>query len=149
MAEQAGQARPDVLQLWRQWLTDSERQFNALSMDAMGSDAFAQAVGSFMQSYTAVQQVMSEGMQRYLTFMNMPSRSDVVGLADTLRSIENRLARIEETLTIAAEAVESNGRYPAPTSEPPRTRRPEGMPFPERPAWAPVPEELRSVNGGG
>jgi hypothetical protein len=30
-------------------------------------------------------------MQRYLAFVNMPSRNDVVGLGETLRSIEDRL----------------------------------------------------------
>ena len=143
MVEQSDQQRPDVLQLWRQWLTESERQFNTLSNDAMGSDTFARAVGGFMETYAGLQRVMTEGMQRYLTFMNMPSRSDVVGLAETLRSIEDRLARIEETLQIAAAAVDAGVRGAAPVSEPPRTRRPEGMPFPERPDWAPIPEELR------
>ena len=143
MSEQSGKQQPDILQLWRQWLTESERQFNAFSQDAMNSEAFARSVGGFMEMYAALQRVTAEGMQRYLTFVNMPSRNDVVGLAETLRSIEGRLARIEETLQIAAAAVDADVRGPAPISEPPRTRRPEGMPFPERPDWAPIPEELR------
>lgn len=143
MSEQTDNQRPDIMQLWRQWLTDSERQFNQVSTDAMGSEAFGRAVGGFMEQYATLQRLTAEGMQRYLTFMNMPSRSDVVGLAETLQSIERRLARIEETLQIAAEAIDGSERGPAPVSEPARTRRPEGMPFPERPDWAPIPEELR------
>jgi hypothetical protein len=74
----------------------------------------------------------------------MPSRSDVVALGETLRSIEARLARIEETLQIAAAAVDADERRAQPVSEPPRTRRPAGMPFTEdSSAWTPVPEELR------
>lgn len=143
MAEQTGQA--DIVALWRQWLTESERQFNTLSQDAMNSETFARSVGGFMESYAALQRVTAEAMQRYLTFVNMPSRSDVVALAETLRSIEARLARIEETLQIAAAAVDMAERAPAaPVNEPPRTRRPAGMPFTEdSAAWAPIPEELR------
>ena len=144
MSEQSGKQQPDILQLWRQWLTESERQFNAFSQDAMNSEAFARSVGGFMEMYAALQRVTAEGMQRYLTFVNMPSRNDVVGLAETLRSIEGRLARIEETLQIAAGAVDAEERGPAPLPEPVRTRRPPGLPFTEDSAeWAPIPEELR------
>lgn len=144
VSEQTEKQQPDIVQLWRQWLTDSERQFNALSQDAMNNEAFARSVGGFMESYAALQRVTAEAMQRYLTFVNMPSRSDVVALGETLRSIEARLARIEETLQIAAAAVDAQERGPAPVSEPPRTRRPAGMPFTEdSAAWAPIPEELR------
>ena len=144
MSEQTEKQQPDIVQLWRQWLTDSERQFNALSQDAMNNEAFARSVGGFMESYAALQRVTTEAMQRYLTFVNMPSRSDVVALGETLRSIEARLARIEETLQIAAAAVDGHEQGPAPVSEPPRTRRPANMPFTEdSAAWAPIPEELR------
>ena len=37
-----------------------------------------------MEITTAFQRMMAEGMQRYLTFVNMPSRTDVTGLGETL-----------------------------------------------------------------
>jgi hypothetical protein len=88
-------------------------------------------------------------MQRYLTFINMPSRSDVTGLGETLRSIEDRLARIEETLQIAAAAVDAREHTIMP-NEPARTRQapafpdmPEGIPAFNRGNSSPIPEELR------
>jgi len=142
MSDQADGPAPDVMQLWREWLTQTERQFNALTSDTMGSESFARSVGGVMEAYTALQRLMTELMQRYLTFMNMPSHGDVVGLAETLRSIEERLARIEETLQIAAEHVDGATR--APVDEPSRTRRPPGMPLPEEiVVGGAVPEELR------
>ena len=143
MSEQSGQRPPDLMEFWRQWLTESERQFNAFFNTAMNTDAFGRTAGSYMEVYAGFQRLLAEGMQRYLSFINMPSRTDVIGLGETLRVIDARLARIEETLQIAAAAVDADVRGPAPISEPPRTRRPEGMPFPERPDWAPIPEELR------
>src|SRR3990172_9144492 len=140
MADETNQQAPDIMQLWRQWLTESERQLNAFTNEAMGNEAFARSAGGFLESYAAVQKLMAEAMQRYLAFVNMPSRTDVVGLGETLRSIENRLARIEETLQIAAEAVDGGAR-PLPREEPARTRRPPGMDVPREDgvSWTAVP----------
>jgi hypothetical protein len=139
------QKMPDFLQAWRDWLTESERQFNALMNQVMGADTSSRALGTSVEAYAAFQRVLADGMQRYLALMNMPSRMDVLGLGESLRSIEERLARIEETLQIAAEAVDARERESrTPAAEPMRTRRPpnflEDMPGPPAPS---VPEELR------
>jgi len=94
--------------------------------------------------YAGFQRMLAEGMQRYLSFINMPSRTDVIGLGETLRVIDARLARIEETLQIAAE-VSGPDRGPAPVREPARTRRPTEAPPLE--AWeeaARIPEQFRA-----
>jgi hypothetical protein len=80
--------------------------------------------------------------------MNMPSRNDIVGLGETLRSLEARLARIEETLQIAAEAVDRDGSRAAPPTKPARTRRPAGAAAAEEtpeetPEAGAIPKELR------
>lgn len=149
MAEQQNQQTPDVAQIWRDWLTQSERQVNAFMGDALNQDASARSIAGFMEAYATLQRLMAEGMQRYLAFVNMPSRSDVTGLGETLRGIDDRLARIEETLQIAAAAVDAR-EEPSAAREPARTRRaPE---FPDMPAAIPsfnggsstqIPEELR------
>lgn len=143
MVEQAGKQAPDIVELWREWLTQSERQFNAFFNEMMGSEAFGRSAATAMESYVTFQRMMAQTMERYLAFMNLPTRADVVGLGETLRAIEARLARIEETLQIAAEAVDRDeGRVEAP-SEPRRTRRVPGVPPEEIRPEAAVPEELR------
>jgi hypothetical protein len=129
MAQEQSRQQPDVVQLWRDWLTQSERQFNSFLNESMGSDGFARSTGSYMELYVMFQRMMAQGMERYLNFMNMPSRTDIISLGETLRNIETRLSRIEETLQIAAAAVDGydhnrNGQ------EPRRTRRPATMPLP-------------------
>ena len=96
-----------------------------------------------------LQRLLAEGMQRYLAFVNMPSRNDVVALGETLRSIEDRLTRIEETLQIAAAAVDARERT-TPRQEPARTRQapsfpeaPDSIPSFNRSNSSPIPEELR------
>lgn len=149
MADQQSQQTPDVAQLWRDWLTQSERQVNAFLGDAMSQDVSARSVAGVMEAYATLQRLLAEGMQRYLTFINMPSRSDVTGLGETLRSIEDRLTRIEETLQIAAAAVDAWSDSPS-QNEPPRTRQapvfpdmPEAIPAFNRGNSSPIPEELR------
>jgi hypothetical protein len=125
VSEQADKQTPDIVKLWQDWLTQSERQFNALFSQAMNGEEFARSVGGSMEMYAGFQRLISQGMERYLAMVNMPSRTDVAALGETLRAMDARLARIEEMLLIAAEAVDvtKNG-----SGEPTRTRRPPGVP---------------------
>ncbi len=141
MSEQTEEPTPDIMEAWREWLTQTERQFNALFNQAMNTEPFGRNMGGYMEITTAFQRMMAEGMQRYLTFVNMPSRTDVTSLGETLRSIEDRLSRIEEMLHIAAEAVDMSADREERRPEPPRTRTPSG--FPTRPDTVAVPEGLR------
>ncbi len=145
MSEQSSRQAPDFMELWRQWLTQSERQINAASNEAMGTEAFARAVGGYMEMYALFQRMLTEAMQRYLTMINVPSRNDVIGLGEKLSGIEDRLARIEETLRIAIDVGGTDDRGPAPVSEPMRTRRPPGVPAAQHngPDQSTIPEELR------
>ena len=150
MSEQTEQPSPDVMEAWREWLTQTERQFNTFFNEAMNTEPFARSMGGYMEITAAFQRTMAEGMQRYLTFMNMPSRTDVVDLGETLRSIEDRLSRIEEMLQIAAEAVDMDEEREAARPEPSRTRTPPGYSVtedaqeaPKDPQGEPVPQGFR------
>ena len=134
MPEQTEGQTQDVTEVWREWLTQTERQFNAFFNQAMNSEPFARNMSGYMEMTAAFQSMITDGMQRYLTFMNMPSRTDVTGLGETLRSIEDRLSRIEEMLQIAAEAVDM---MEEPRREPARTRTPQG--------YAPIEETRREA----
>ncbi len=85
MPEQTDGQAPDVMQLWRDWLTQSERQFNALLGEMMNSEPVARSVGGYMETYAIFQRMVAQGMERYLAFVNMPSRTDVTSLGETLR----------------------------------------------------------------
>ena len=142
MSDQAPQQpTQEMMGIWREWLTQTERQFNAFFNQSMNTEPFARSLGGYTEMTSAYQRMVTEGMQRYLTFMNLPSRTDIIGLGETLRTIEDRLARIEETLQIAAEAVEMSDDRSVPRSEPVRTRRPPGFPLADE--AQPIPEGMR------
>jgi polyhydroxyalkanoic acid synthase PhaR subunit len=110
----------DPFAWWRDWLVQSERQWNTALNELMGSDQFASSMGRWMEIYLGVQKNMNETLGRALTGMNVPNRDDVAELGQRLSAIEERLARIE-TL------IERGTGVSAATAErrrPPRTRKP-------------------------
>ncbi len=145
MAEQADQQAPDIMQFWRDWLTQSERQFNAFFAQSMSTEPFARSVGGYMEMNATFQRMLAQGMERYLAMINIPSRTDVIALGETMRAMEGRLARIEELLQIAVDAGASREQDAVPPSEPSRTRRPPGVPAVSEASGIPPASEASGV----
>jgi polyhydroxyalkanoic acid synthase PhaR subunit len=124
---------PDPFAMWREWVTQSERQWNAFFNELMGTEQYSQSMGRLMALSLEQQKRMSETMGRYLGALNLPTRSDVFSLGDRLASIEKRLASIEERMDrlVGAEP----RRDLAPTvPRPPRTKKPSGAAAPPSPS---------------
>ena len=123
MAEQA----TDPLQAWRDWMTESERQLNSFFNDAMSTDQFSRGMGQFMDLYLNSQKTMNDTFGRYLSAFNLPSRTDVLDIANRLTHIEDRLSAIESSLaaSVRASRSEAAGAAPAVDRErPARTKQP-------------------------
>src|SRR5438552_12726670 len=54
------------MELWRNWLTETERQWNSFFAEVMGRDSFGRVAGSYMEAYSVVQRALNQGMERYL-----------------------------------------------------------------------------------
>lgn len=122
----ADQANVDPLALWRDWVANSERQWNAFLNNAMATDEFSQTMGRMMDVYLNVQKQMNEVMGRYLQVINVPTRNDVIAIGERLSQIEERLVSIEDAITAGQRAT---GAEPAttgapPAARPPRTKKP-------------------------
>src|SRR3970282_2826645 len=87
--------RPDVGQLWRSWLTDTERQWNAFFNDVMGTDSFGRFLGGYMDIYSTFQRLVAQNMERSLSTLNAPSRRDILDLSELLSTLQERLSSIE------------------------------------------------------
>lgn len=120
---------PDPLEMWRNWLSESERQWNGFLNQAMATEEFSQTMGRFMDVYLNLQKSMSEAMGRYLTAINLPSRTDVLSIGDRLAAVEDRLASVEAAVnklsSPPADAALVNGGPAAPRAKPARTRKPQ------------------------
>jgi len=94
-----GSANADVMDMWRTWLTDTERQFNGFFNQVMGTESFSRVAGSYMDGYSVLQRSLNQGMERYLNTFNLPTHSDIVELGDRLHNIEERLSTIESNIS--------------------------------------------------
>jgi polyhydroxyalkanoic acid synthase PhaR subunit len=117
----------DPFASWREWLSQSERQWNAFFNEVMATDQFGQSMGRMMDVYLNMQKSMNEVMGRYFVALNIPSRTDVLSLGTRLGEIEQRLEAIESAIKRVpagdgAPATAATGLADVP--RPPRTKKP-------------------------
>lgn len=117
-------AATEAMDLWRNWLTETERQWNSFFSEVMGRDSFGRVSGSYMEAYSVIQRVLNQGMERYLNTFNLPTHSDVVELGERLHNIEERLASLEANLGNLASAAGVETSASVTQLRPRRTRRP-------------------------
>jgi hypothetical protein len=121
--------RPNIGQMWRDWLTETERQWNTFFNDVTGTDSFGRLMGGYMEVYGTIQRLVTHNMERSMSTLNVPTRSDIVDLSERLSTVEERLTSIESSVRALAEAV-GHPTQPAAVTQlrPRRTRRPAGQP---------------------
>jgi hypothetical protein len=114
----------DVADLWRGWLTETERQLNGFFNEVMGTDAFSRVAGNYMDGYAVVQRALNQGMERYLNTFNLPTHSDIMELGERLSTIEERLNTIEQNVRTIADAAGIQSEASVTQLRPRRTRKP-------------------------
>ena len=113
---------PDPIQMWRDWLTKSERQMNEMFNEVMGSEGYSQTSSRMMESFIAFQKSMGQASERYLSTLNLPTRTDVLALGDRLAGIEDRLRDLEIAIRAIPGASTAQARK-STRATPPRTRK--------------------------
>ena len=120
MADQSN----DPLALWQKMIGEMEKGFNAFANQAMASPQFSKAINQAGGVTAGAQKQLGELMEKYLVSMNMPSRSQMVGMAERLQSIEGQLNEIK-TLLLQMNGISGMTKDSlAAAPRPPRTRRP-------------------------
>lgn len=120
MTTDAGSAQ-DPLDVWRQFITDSERQWNAFFRDVLGTDSVSNSMNAWVEASLTVQRMIADQLERFYTAFNIPTHGDLLDLGERMKAIEERLGRIETAVAPAA-----IGRPMAP--KPKRTRQPADNP---------------------
>ena len=112
-------ATADPFEMWRDWVANSERQWNSFLNNAMATDEFSQAMGRMMDVYLNMQKNMNEVMGRYLQVINVPTRNDVMAIGERLSQIEGALARMSVPSASGTAAPRATA-----VPRPPRTKKP-------------------------
>jgi hypothetical protein len=113
----------DPVALWQKMLGEMEKGFNSIANQALTSPQFSKAMNQAGGVTAGAHKQLGELMEKYFISMNMPSRSQMVGVAERLQTIEGQLSEIKLLL----QEMQRQTGAPQPASapaRPPRTRRP-------------------------
>jgi hypothetical protein len=121
----------DPVALWQKMIGEMEKGFNAFANQAMSSPEFSKAMNQAGGVTAGAQRQFGELMEKYLLNMNLPSRAQMVGMAERLQNIEGQLNEIKLLLQQMNAVSGMTQDSVAAAPRPPRTRRP--------PAAAPPP----------
>jgi hypothetical protein len=114
----------DPVALWQNMIGEMEKGFNAFANQAMASPQFSKAVNQMGGATAGAQKQLGELMEKYLVAMNMPSRAQMIGMAERLQSIEGQLNEIKAMLhQMQGGRADTSSGY-SQTPRPPRTKRP-------------------------
>jgi hypothetical protein len=111
---------PDFGGIWRELLRRWEDAGNSLGVDAMRTAEFSEAMNKASTLSMAAQNLFTQTFSKYLTAMNLPTRSDVSALEERLHAIEGRIEAIYLMLNDRQDGQASSDRPAKPT----RNRRP-------------------------
>jgi len=115
----------DPAAIWQNMIGEMEKGFNAFANKAMEAPEFSKVVNQVGGVSAGAQKQLGDMMEKYLLTMNLPSRAQMVGMAERLQGIEGQLNEIKALL----HQLHNNspgapeGGYPA-APKPPRTKRP-------------------------
>lgn len=113
----------DFAELFSEFITQAERDIDALANRLMGTEQYSRSMNEVQRVQTRLSKSFSDFMGEQLASFNMPSRDDVVRLGETLHGLDARIARVERQLQDLARS--STDGPAAPTvSGPPRTKQP-------------------------
>jgi polyhydroxyalkanoic acid synthase PhaR subunit len=123
MADEANKKPFDPMEPWR-GMRDAYLDVWSKSMvDMVNTEAYAQAAGAMLDTYLTAsapfREALEKAMLKTLEQLAMPSRADIVSLAERMTNIEMRLddmdAKLDDILKVHAKA-DSARRAPSPTA---------------------------------
>ena len=117
----------DPVALWQKMLGEMEKGFNSIANQALASPQFSKAMNQAGGVTAGAHKQLGDLMEKYLLGMNMPSRSQMVGIAERLQTIEGQLNDIKLLLQEMQKQT-GTARSAAGPARPPRTRRPPAAP---------------------
>src|ERR1700680_3566377 len=114
----------DPVAIWQNMLGEMEKGFNSFANQAMASPEFSKVVNQVGGASAGAQKQLSDLMEKYLVGMNLPSRAQMVSMAERLQSIEGQLNEIKAMLHESRSNPGAAEGGNAAARKPPRTRRP-------------------------
>jgi hypothetical protein len=94
--------RFDPMGTWREMRDSWLESWAKIMVDTVNTDAYAKATGGLLNSYLTASTPMREAMDKIMLSLlaqfSMPSRADVVGIAERMTNLEMRLDDMDAKL---------------------------------------------------
>jgi Poly(R)-hydroxyalkanoic acid synthase subunit (PHA_synth_III_E) len=95
-------ATPDLLTQWKQFLDQWIEAWSKVLGQAMGTEQFARMMGQSLDQMLVTaapaKKVVDQQIEQALQALNLPSRSQLIGIAKQLVELEDRIDRLEDSL---------------------------------------------------
>jgi SMC interacting uncharacterized protein involved in chromosome segregation len=114
----------DPVAIWQTMIGEMEKGFNSFANQAMASPEFSKVVNQVGGASAGAQKQLGDLMEKYLVSMNLPSRAQMVGMAERLQSMEGQLNEIKAMLHQMRRDAGAGDSAAAGAPRPPRTKRP-------------------------
>ena len=121
----------DPLAAWQKMIGDMEKAFNALANQAMSSPEFSRSMNQASGLAAGSQKQLGEVIEKYLLAMNLPSRAQMMAVAERLQTIEGQLGDIKALLQQLKRS-DAPREADSKVLRPPRTKRPPQPPSGDR-----------------
>src|SRR5262249_44693405 len=113
----------DPVAMWQNMIGEMEKGFNSFANQTMSSPEFSKVMNQVGGAAGGGKKQLGELMEKCLVSRNLPSRAQMVGMAERLQSIEGQLNDIKAMLSQMSKASGVATAGPS-TQMPPRTKRP-------------------------
>ena len=114
----------DPAVIWQTMIGEMEKGFNSFANQTMASPEFSKVMNQVGGVTAGAQKQLGDLMEKYLVGMNLPSRAQMVSMAERLQSIEGQLNEIKALLHQVHQNSSARGSGVAAAPRPPRTKRP-------------------------
>ena len=114
----------DPVAIWQNMMGEMQKGFHAFATRAMETPEFSKVVNQVGGVSAGAQKQLGDMMEKYLLTMNLPSRAQMVGMAERLQNIEGQLGEIKALLQQLQNNAGAAGSGVAAAPKPPRTKRP-------------------------
>ena len=112
-----GAASPDLMAQWKQFLDQWIAAWSKVLEQAMSTENFAQALGKHLETFLnaagPAKKAAEQQVESGLAAMGLPSRNQVIGLAQQIIQLEEKVEGLGDQLAAMAKRLEQLGAAPS------------------------------------
>jgi polyhydroxyalkanoic acid synthase PhaR subunit len=94
----------DPFAIFKHWYDATAETWSKTVGEAIATEQFAESIGMFLNNYTSFALMFRRANEQYFSNLQLPTRSDIARVATLIVNLEEKVDRIEDTLTDAGQS---------------------------------------------